>query len=371
MMETDDRIFVAGHRGMAGSALVRQLKANGYKRIVTRTRQELDLTEQRAVKRFFADEKIDVVLLAAARVGGVHANNTYRADFIYDNLMIEANVIHQAFTAGIRRLLFLGSSCIYPREAVQPMREEFLLTGSLEPTNEPYAIAKIGGIKMCEAYNAQHGTAFRAVMPTNLFGPNDHYDLQNSHVLPAIIRKLHLAKKACAGDRDAILNDQQRHGSIPDDVAACLDALLQTNGHPEIFGTGPASHPARPGIAMWGSGKPLREFLHVDDMAAACLFVMRMKDALLEETLSDANISFLNIGAGREISIYDLVQMVARVVGYDGKIIWDDSRPDGMPRKLMDSSRLENLGWRPTIPLKDGIQSVYRDFCRSKQEPAS
>ena len=362
MLDTHDRIFVAGHRGMAGSALVRQLKANGFERLVTRTHQELDLTEQAAVKNFFAEEKIDVVFLAAARVGGVHANNTYRANFIYENLMIAANVMHQAFEAGVRRLLFLGSSCIYPRESVQPMREEALLTGILEPTNEPYAIAKIGGIKMCEAYNAQHGTAFRAVMPTNLFGPNDNYDLENSHVLPAIIRKVHLAKKACEGDRQALQDDQQRYGPIPPAVRACLDALLVQAGHASLFDTDIESRPQVPGMVMWGSGKPRREFLHVDDMAAACLFVMRLEAGLYAQIMDQAQISFLNIGAGREISIHDLVKLVAEVVGYEKAILWDDSKPDGMARKLMDSSRISNLGWQPSISLRNGIEQVYRDF---------
>ena len=362
MLSPHDRIFVAGHKGMAGSALVRQLQAKGFERIVTRTREELDLTEQLAVKQFFAEEKIDVVFLAAARVGGVHANNTYRADFIYENMMIEANVIHQAFEAGIRRLLFLGSSCIYPRRAAQPLREEALLTGPLEPTNEPYAIAKIGGIKMCEAYNVQHRTAFRSVMPTNLYGPNDNYDLQNSHVLPAVIRKLHLAQKACTGNAAAILKDQQQRGPIPADVRTCLDALLEDNGFPPVFSTDPSTRPGSPGMVMWGSGKPLREFLHVDDMAAACLFVMRLEEGILEQTLAEAQISFLNIGAGQEITIHDLVQLVAHVVGYTGNILWDDAKPDGMPRKLMDSSRISQLGWQPSISLKEGVRSVYRAY---------
>jgi GDP-L-fucose synthase len=363
MLDTQDRIFVAGHNGLAGSALVRQLEAGGFKQIVTRSRRELDLTEQQAVQRFFAAEKIDAVFLAAGRVGGVHANNTYRADFIYENLMMEANVIHQAFVAGVRRLLFLGSSCIYPRAVAQPMSEEALLTGTLEPTNEPYAIAKISGIKMCEAYNAQHGTCYRAVMPTNLFGPNDNYDLENSHVLPALIRKLHLARCASAGDVDALLKDQGEHGRIPGDIRACLDALLEQNGRPPLFDTPADTRPAQPGMIMWGSGKPLREFLHVDDMAAACLFVMQLEDGVFAKMMAEAGISFLNVGAGREISIYDLVNLVAEVVGYKGAILWDDSRPDGIARKLLDTSRLDILGWRHAIPLAEGIRRVYRDYC--------
>ncbi len=364
MLNTHDRILVAGHKGLAGSALVRQLETNGFKQILTRSHQDLDLTEQGAVRRFFSEEKIDAVFLAAGRVGGVHANNIYRADFIYENLMIEANVIHQAFKAGVRRLLFLGSSCIYPREVAQPMREEALLTGTLEPTNEPYAIAKISGIKMCEAYNAQHQTAFRAVMPTNLFGPNDNYDLEKSHVLPAIIRKLHLAKSACVGDVDTVLHDQHARGRIPMDIRACLDALLVDNGHQPLFKTAADKRPKQPGIIMWGSGKPLREFLHVDDMAAACLFAMQLEDDVFVKMMADDGISFLNVGAGREISIYDLVNLVARVVGYEGNILWDDSRPDGNSRKLLDITRLTQLGWQPSISLEEGIRQVYQEYCR-------
>ena len=364
MLDINDRIYVAGHNGMVGSALVRHLKAYGCRHIITRSRQALDLTVQGAVQQFFSAEKIDAVFLAAARVGGVNANNTFRADFIYENLMIEANVIHQAFAAGVRRLLFLGSSCIYPRAVAQPMREEALLTGTLEPTNEPYAIATISGIKMCEAYNAQHRTAYRAVMPTNLFGTNDNYDLETSHVLPAIIRKLHLAKSACAGNVDTVLNDERAHGRIPGDVRACLDALFEDNGHPALFKTAADNRPEQFGIAVWGSGKPLREFLHVDDMAAACLFAMQLEDEVFTKMMTDDGISFLNVGSGREISIYDLVNLVAKVVGYPGGILWDASQPDGISRKLLDTTRLEQLGWRPAISLEEGIRQVYRDYCR-------
>lgn len=363
-MNRNDRIYVAGHNGMVGSALVRHLRADGFKNIITRSRQELDLIEQRAVRQFFSKEKIDAVFLAAARVGGVHANNTLRADFIYENLMIEANVIHQAFKAGVRRLLFLGSSCIYPRTAGQPMGEETLLTGTLEPTNEPYAVAKISGIKMCEAYNAQYRTCYRSVMPTNLFGPNDNYDLENSHVLPAMIRKLHLAKIACKGDANTILNDQKVYGKIPGDVRAYLDVILEDNGYPALFNTAGITGPGKPGMVMWGSGKPRREFLHVDDMAAACLFVMQLEDDLFQKMMADEGISFLNIGSGLEISIHDLVNLVADVVGYEGGILWDTSRPDGISRKLMDISRLKKLGWRHSISLEEGIRSVYQGYCR-------
>lgn len=364
MLNRNDRIYVAGHNGMAGSALVRHLRADGFENIITRSRQELDLTEQSAVRQFFSNEKIDVVFLAAARVGGVHANNTFRADFIYQNLMIEANVIHQAFKAGVRRLLFLGSSCIYPRAADQPMGEKALLTGPLEPTNEPYAVAKISGIKMCEAYNAQYRTCYRAVMPTNLFGPNDNYDLENSHVLPAIIRKLHLAKVAGKGDVGTILNDQKTYGRIPGDVRACLDAILEGNGYPALFNTAGNARPEKPGMIMWGSGKSVREFLHVDDMAAAALFVMKLDDGVFQKMMTDEGVSFLNIGSGREISIYGLVNVVMGVVGYAGDIRWDTSRPDGSPRKLLDIARLQKLGWQHSISLKEGIRRVYQNYCR-------
>ncbi len=369
MLKTSDRIFVAGHNGMVGSALVRKLQREGFENIITRTRQALDLVDQQAVRQFFSTEKIDAVFLAAARVGGVHANNTFRADFIYQNLMIEANVIHQAFEAGVRQLLFLGSSCIYPRLAAQPMGEEALLTGPLEPTNEPYAVAKISGIKLCEAYNAQYGTGFRSVMPTNLFGPNDNYDLEQSHVLPAIIRKLHLARLAGQGDVGALLADQQRYGPIPGDVRACLDAILVDRGHGAIFDTQVDARPVQPGMVMWGSGKPLREFLHVEDMAAACLFVMQLDDAVFQKMRVESGVSFLNIGSGREISIRELVALVAGIVGYAGEALWDAARPDGSPRKLMDISRLKQLGWQQTLSLEAGIRLVYEEYSKRTDTP--
>ena len=308
------RIYVAGHRGMAGSAIVRALRRRGNAEVVTRTHAELDLTEQAQVREFFAQEKIDEVYLAAAQVGGIHANNTYPADFIYRNLMIEANVIHQAHAAGVQRLLFLGSSCIYPRNAPQPMREEHLLTGVLEPTNEPYAIAKIAGIKLCESYSRQHGADFRSVMPTNLYGPGDNYHPENSHVLPALLRRFHEARIAGA-----------------------------------------------PSVSIWGSGRPLREFLHVDDMADACLFVMGLERAAYEAHTSPM-LSHLNVGSGEEITIRELASLIASAVGYQGSIEHDASRPDGTPRKLLDSSRLAQLGWRAKIGLAEGVAATYRDF---------
>ena len=304
-IEKDAKIYVAGHRGMVGSAIVRRLRAGGYHRIITRTHAELDLTSQAAVKEFLKQEKPDFIFLAAAKVGGILANNTYRADFIYQNLMIEANLIHAAYEAGAKRLMFLGSSCIYPRDCPQPIKEEYLLTGPLESTNEPYAIAKIAGIKLCESYNRQYGTQYFSVMPTNLYGPGDNYDLSNSHVLPALIRKAHEAKQR--GDSSFV---------------------------------------------VWGSGKPMREFLYVEDMADACVFLMG-------KNISDG---VYNIGAGADVTINQLAHTVMQAVGFDGQIEFDFNKPDGTPRKLLDVSRMANLGWSAKTALLDGITLTYRDF---------
>ncbi len=301
-MEKNAKIYIAGHRGMVGSAIHRRLKADGYTNFITRTSSELDLRNQQAVADFFAEEKPDYVILAAAKVGGIHANNTYRAEFLHDNLLIQNNVIHQSYVNGVKKLMFLGSSCIYPKLAPQPLREDYLLTGLLEYTNEPYAIAKIAGIKMCEAYRDQYGCNFISVMPTNLYGPNDNYDLQNSHVLPALIRKFHTAK---------IRGESQ--------------------------------------VQVWGSGNPKREFLHADDLADACVFLM---EKYHESTL-------VNIGTGEDISIRDLATLIGEVVGFEGELVFDTSKPDGTPRKLMDVGKLHKLGWRHKIELKDGIASVY------------
>jgi len=309
------KTFIAGHRGMVGAAILRALSAREQvPEIVTRTHAELDLTNQAAVANFFQTETPDVVILAAAKVGGIHANNSYPAEFIYENLMIEANVIHQAFTAGVRRLLFLGSSCIYPKQAPQPMSEQALLTGTLEPTNEPYAIAKIAGIKLCESYNRQYGVDFRSVMPTNLYGPGDNFHPQNSHVLPALIRRFHEARQAGADK-----------------------------------------------VTIWGSGTPRREFLHVDDMAAASLFVLDLPVAEYAAA-TDPMLSHINVGTGTDVSILELARIVADVVGFDGDIETDPSKPDGTMRKLMDVSRLDQMGWRAKIELRDGISRTYQWF---------
>jgi GDP-L-fucose synthase len=317
----NQKIYVAGHRGMVGSAIVRNLQAKGYTNIVTRTHAELDLTNQAAVKAFFEQEKPDQVYLAAAKVGGIHANNTFPAEFIYQNLMMEANVIHQAFSSGVKRLLFLGSSCIYPKLAPQPMTEAALLTGKLEPTNEPYAIAKIAGIKLCESYNRQygqsHGIDYRSVMPTNLYGPGDNYHPENSHVIPALIRRFHEAKQSNASE-----------------------------------------------VVIWGTGTPRREFLYVDDMAAASVFVMGLDKASYDKNVQPME-SHINVGYGSDITILELAQAVAEAVAYHGKINLDSSKPDGAPRKWMDSSRLNRLGWKPKVDLGPGLQNTYREFLSS------
>lgn len=301
-MQPQDKIYIAGHRGMVGSAIKRKLEKEGFTNFVTRSSAELDLRNQLAVEKFFQQEKPDYVFLAAAKVGGIHANNTFRAEFIYENLMIQNNVIHQSYLNEAKKLMFLGSSCIYPKMAPQPLKEEYLLTGLLESTNEPYAIAKIAGIKLCDAYRAQYGCNFISVMPTNLYGPNDNYDLKNSHVLPALLRKIHEAK---------------------------------TNNDLEV--------------SVWGTGTPKREFLHVDDMADACYFLMQHYD---EEGL-------INIGVGHDLSIRDLALLIAEIVGYSGQLTFDSTKPDGTPRKLMDVSKLHSFGWKASIDLKKGITAVY------------
>jgi len=304
-LEISDKIYVAGHNGMVGSAIVRKLKSQGFTNFLLKTSKELDLRNQENVFDFLQTNQPDYVFLAAAKVGGIVANNTYRADFLYENIQIQNNVIHGSFLAGVKKLMFLGSSCIYPKLAPQPLKEEYLLTGLLEPTNEPYAIAKIAGIKMCEAYHDQYGCNFISVMPTNLYGPNDNYDLQNSHVLPAMIRKFHEAK------------------------------IEKKNK-----------------VELWGTGSPMREFLHADDLADACVFLMKNYNEN----------SFINIGTGLEVSIKDLAKIIKKLVEYEGEVVWNTEKPDGTPRKLMDVSKLHQLGWKHTIELEEGIKKVYSDY---------
>ncbi len=332
---------------MVGSAIVRQLLELGCKHIITRTHSELDLTDQSQVHEFFQSEKIDRVVLAAARVGGIHANNMYRADFIYTNLMIQTNVIHEAYKGGVGNLLFLGSSCIYPKFSPQPMREEHLLTGILEQTNEPYAIAKIAGIKMCEAYNVQYGTSYRSVMPTNLYGPGDNYHLENSHVIPAMIRKYHLAKLAMRGDLEGIQKDERVYGVIPADIQQAIGYSSENGG---------LNRTVAPKVFLWGTGAPRREFLHVDDMAAASLYVLTLAQSNFEGEYP----SFLNVGSGEEITIKDTAQIIAGLVGFKGETVYNPEQPDGSPRKLMDSSRINKLGWKPLKTLSDGLENTYQ-----------
>ncbi len=317
-MKQDDKIYIAGHRGLVGSALVRQLQTQGCTNLVTRTHAELDLTDQAAVRNFFAAEKPEYVFLAAAKVGGIHANNTYPAEFIYQNLAIQTNVIHESWRNNVKRLLFLGSSCIYPRDCPQPMKEEYLLTGPLEATNRPYALAKIAGIEMCWSYNRQYGTQYLAAMPTNLYGPNDNYDLQNSHVLPALIRKMHEAK--LRGDRE---------------------------------------------MMVWGTGTPRREFLYSDDIADACVYLMNLPDKKFFSLLMDDIAPLINVGCGKDQSILELAELVKNVTGFGGELIFDTSKPDGTPRKLLDVSKLGQLGWKIKTELREGIRQAYMDYLQT------
>jgi len=318
ILQSDSRIYVAGHRGLVGSAIVRKLEALGCRNLILRSRKELDLTDQAAVRDFFGREKPEFVFLAAAKVGGIHANNTYPAEFIHQNLVIQNNIIHSSYLSGVKRLLFLGSSCIFPKLAPQPMKEEYLLTGPLEETNDAYAVAKIAGIKMCESYNRQYHTGFLSVMPTNLYGPGDNFDLENSHVLPALIRKFHEAK---------------------------------TNGASEVV--------------VWGSGSPRREFLHVDDMADCCTFLLRLPDDRFKSLIETLRPTIINIGTGTDVTIAELADIIKKITGFSGKLVFDTGKPDGTPRKLLDVSRANDLGWQARITLEEGVAGTYQWFLNS------
>lgn len=352
-MNLNSRIFVAGSRGLVGSAIVRRLKKEGYSNILAPVHSELELMDQQAVSDYFEKEKPEYVFLAAAKVGGIMANNTYPADFIYRNLMIQNSIIHQSFVHNVKKLLFLGSSCIYPKHCPQPMKEEYLMTGPLEPTNSPYAVAKIAGIEMCHAYNRQYSTHYLAVMPTNLYGPNDNFGLENSHVLPAFIRKFHLAKLATKGDWESIQKDEACYGPIPDDIKVSLGIKHQSSTKSPI-------------VTLWGTGTPRREFLYVDDLADACVFLMKSYDIHTSYLRPDTS-PLINIGTGKDQTIKELAEIVARVVGFEGKVEWDSSKPDGTLQKLLDVSLLSNMGWKPNVSLKDGIRRTYEAYLATEK----
>ncbi|MBW2067204.1 MAG: GDP-L-fucose synthase, partial [Deltaproteobacteria bacterium] len=343
-MERDAKIYVAGHKGLVGSAICRKLRSEGYNNLITRTHKELDLTRQAQVEEFFRSERPEYVFLAAAKVGGILANNTFPGEFIYENLTIQCNVIHEAYKTEVKKLLFLGSSCIYPRDCPQPMKEEYLLTGKLEPTNEPYAIAKIAGIKMCQSYNRQYGTRFISVMPTNLYGPGDNFDLETSHVLPALIRKFHEAKIREANLGEVGARRLEGKEGREHSRSRLERSAPQTPGHGSVI--------------IWGTGRPRREFLYVDDAADACVFLMN--------TYEENDI--VNIGVGKDISIGELAELIKDVVGFEGEIQFDTTKPDGMPRKLLDVSRLESLGWKSKISLREGIERTYEWYKENRLE---
>jgi GDP-L-fucose synthase len=367
-MHSDSRIYVAGHTGLVGSALCRKLEAEGYTNLITASHGELDLERQADVEGFFEKEKPEYVFLAAAKVGGIWANNTYPAEFIYNNLAIQTNVIHSAWSVGANRLLFLGSSCIYPRECPQPMKEEHFLTGPLEATNEPYAVAKIAGVEMCQSYNRQYGTDFLAVMPTNLYGPNDNFDLETSHVLAALIRKFHLAKLAAQGDWASIEKDESIFGPIPEDIIGSLDSISKSHGHDSLLPAARCPLPADPAVMLWGSGRPRREFLHVDDLADGCLFLMNLEKEKLRSLFTADRLPLLNIGWGKDITIEELAILVKKAVGFDGDIVFDTSKPDGTPQKLLNVSRMAELGWNAKISLKEGIGRVYKWYLENSAD---
>ena len=346
-MDKNSKIYVAGHRGLVGSAIVKNLQTRGYTNIITRTHHELNLCDQRCVAEFFAAEKPGYVFLSAAKVGGIVANNTYRGEFIYENMMIQNNVIHQCYLNGVTKLMFLGSTCIYPKNAPQPMREDCLLTDTLEYTNEPYAIAKIAGIKMCESYNLQYGTNYISVMPTNLYGPNDNFDLEKSHVLPAMIRKIHLAKLLSENNTSAILNDLN--------VDSLDTAMAYLNG----FGVSGER------VEIWGTGKPMREFLWSEDMADACVFLMESRDFKdTYSTTSEIRNTHINIGTGIDITIHDLAHLIREIVGYTGELYFNTDKPDGTMKKLTDVSKLHALGWKHTVELREGIEKMYEWYLK-------
>ena len=370
-MNKSSKIYIAGHTGLVGSAILRMLQFQGYNNLILRTHQELDLEIQKDVNDFFEKERPEYVFLAAAKVGGIYANNTFPADFIYNNLIIQVNVIHAAYKFGVKKLLYLGSSCIYPRLAPQPMKEEYLLTGLLEPTNEPYAIAKIAGIKMCQAYNRQYGTNFVSVMPTNLYGPNDNYDLMDSHVLPALICKFHLAKLLWEGEFGEIIKVLKVYRNLPElslinspdssSDSSCLvptayctaemNIQLQIKNDLSRFGINSEA------VTLWGTGTPRREFMYSLDMAEACIFLM--------ENYNSGDI--INIGTGEDITIRELADLISEVIGYKGEIRWDNTKPDGTPQKLLDVSRLHSMGWKHKTSIKDGLRLTYQDFLKTKE----
>jgi len=368
-MEKSAKIYVAGHNGLVGSAIWRNLESKGYKNLIGKDFSELDLRNQAAVEAFFAAEKPEYVILAAAKVGGIMANNTYRGEFIYENLMVQNNVIHQAYIHGVKKLLFLGSTCIYPKECPQPMKEEYLLTGPLEPTNEPYAIAKIAGIKLCESYNLQYGTHFVSVMPTNLYGPNDNFDLEKSHVLPAVLRKIHLGKLLEEGDWEGMERDLET--KRPE----TRDQRSERRGNPDLSRPrdqdrvdevlakyGITHHASRVTVELWGTGTPLREFMWSEDMADACVFLIEK-----DEGRQISDIGYVNIGTGKEISIRDLAYLIKTIVGFKGEIVFNPSKPDGTMRKTTDVSKLHSLGWQHKIDIEEGVGRLYDWYLRKDQ----
>lgn len=366
-MDHSSKIYVAGHRGLVGSALYRNLQEKGYTNIITRTHAELDLKNYDAVGSFFQEEKPEYVFLAAAKVGGIMANNIYRAQFIFENLQIQNNVIHHAYLSGVKKLLFLGSSCVYPKSAPQPIKEEYLLTDILEYTNEPYAIAKIAGMKMCESYNLQYGTNFISVMPTNLFGPNDNFHLENSHVLPALLRKMHLSKLVAEGKYDEAKADLGLKKSEDDSLKQDINLIA----HLQNYGIDVDVSSGKPIVSLkiWGSGAPMREFLWSDDLADACVYIMSnldFKDLHDETKGTQIRNTHINVGSGKEISIKDLAFLIKEIVGYEGNIVFDITKPDGTLRKLLDVSKLTNLGWTPKVKLSTGIKELYKLYLKDK-----